>query len=72
MQTIIGQYPYFREYIQEFVKTLDSDFALKKEVQKYRNRYTVENPKEREKVIVSLMRKGFRYSDIQEILKKDS
>jgi SOS response regulatory protein OraA/RecX len=72
LQTMLGQYPYFREYIEEHIKTLDSHFALEKEVQKYKNRYTVENSKEREKIIASLLRKGFRYSDIQEILKKDS
>lgn len=62
---LISRYPYFRDEITELlIETTDTD-NLQKEVQKYKNRYniednevyTLENRKNHEKIIVSLLRK---------------
>lgn len=55
---LLGQkYPYFREEIGNFLENLDNVDALEKEMQKYKNRYNIHDPKDREKVIAALLRK---------------
>lgn len=74
---LISRYPYFRDEITGVLtETIDTD-NLQKEVQKYKNRYniednqvyTLEQKKLLEKIIASLLRKGFSYSDIKNSLK---
>jgi SOS response regulatory protein OraA/RecX len=43
----------------------DDDESLQKEVQKYKNRYNLSDPKEVQKFYAALLRKGFNYSDIK-------
>jgi len=63
--TIVSRYPYFRDEITEFLSESDDSDNLTKEVQKYKNRYNIADKKIREKMIASLLRKGFSYSDIK-------
>lgn len=62
---LISRYSYFRNEISELLSANDDIENLQKEVQKYKNRYTIEDKKIREKMIASLLRKGFSYSDIK-------
>lgn len=62
---MISRYTYFRDEIQEFLAESDDSDNLEKEVQKYKNRYNIEDKKIREKMIASLLRKWFSYSDIK-------
>lgn len=62
---IISRYSYFRDEIQELLWDSNDSDNLQKEVQKYKNRYNIEDKKIREKMIASLLRKWFRYSDIK-------
>lgn len=63
--TIISKYPYFRDEITELLSESDDSDNLTKEVQKYKNRYNIADKKIREKMIASLLRKWFSYSDIK-------
>ena len=63
-----GKYPYFRQEIEAYLEDMSDTDALEKEVQKYRNRYTGTDQKSREKIIAALMRKGFEYREIRNIL----
>lgn len=63
--TIASRYPYFRDEITELLSESDDSDNLTKEVQKYKNRYNIADKKIREKMIASLLRKGFSYSDIK-------
>ncbi len=63
-----NKYPYFRHEIEEYLRVLDDTDSLEKEVQKYKNRYTKNDRKSHEKIITALMRKGFEYSKIKNIL----
>lgn len=65
---LIQKYSYFRDEIDNILSELDDTDSLKKEVQKYKNRYNLENPKDREKIIAALLRKGFSYSEIKKEL----
>ncbi len=65
---VIPKYPYFRDEIEELLSELSDIHSLEKEVQKYKNRYNVHDPKDREKLIAALLRKGFEYSSIKEQL----
>ncbi len=60
-----GKYPYFRDQISELLSGQDDTENLQKEVQKYKNRYTLSDPKEKQKFYAALMRKGFGYTDIK-------
>jgi SOS response regulatory protein OraA/RecX len=63
---LLGQkYPYFREEIGNLLENLDNTDALEKEMQKYKNRYNIHDPKDREKIIAALLRKGFSYGEIK-------
>lgn len=63
--TLIQKYPYFRDEINNIISEMSDMDSLKKEVQKYKNRYTMTDPKHREKIIAAFLRKGFSYSDIK-------
>ncbi len=62
---LVGKYPYFRREIEEILESMDDQDSLEKEMQKYRNRYNLHDPHDREKLIAALMRKGFEYSVIK-------
>lgn len=62
---IAGKYPYFRDEITEILSDKNDTENLRKEVQKYRNRYNLKDPKEKQKFYAALLRKGFSYSDIK-------
>jgi SOS response regulatory protein OraA/RecX len=68
---IVGKYPYFRDEITELLTDQDDSDNLIKEVQKYRNRYNTDDKKIREKMIASLLRKWFSYSDIKKAIAVD-
>ena len=63
-----GKYPYFRHEIEAYLESMSDTDSLEKEVQKYKNRYTDDDRKSREKIIAALMRKGFEYSEIKRVL----
>ncbi len=62
---LVSRYSYFRDEIMELLSDTDDLQNLQKEVQKYKNRYNIADKKIREKMIASLLRKGFAYSDIK-------
>ena len=68
---IVGKYPYFRDEITELLTDQNDTDNLTKEVQKYKNRYNINDKKIREKMIASLLRKGFSYSDIKKAIAGD-
>ncbi len=68
---ITGKYPYFQDEIAELLIDQNDTENIWKEVQKYRNRYNIEDKKIREKMIASLLRKGFSYSDIKKAISGD-
>ena len=68
---LTGKYPYFRDEITELLTDKNDTDNLAKEVQKYKNRYNIEDKKIREKMIASLLRKGFSYSDIKKAISGD-
>ena len=63
--TLVGKYPYFRDKIQEYVESLDDSDSLKQEVDKYKQKYNITDPKEKQKFYAALMRKGFGYQEIK-------
>lgn len=68
---IVGKYPYFRDEITELLIEKNDTDNLTKEVQKYKNRYNTDDKKIREKMIASLLRRGFSYSDIKVAIAND-
>lgn len=68
--TITAKYPYFKDEISELFTEKDDSENLEKEVQKYKNRYDISDKKIQEKMIASLLRKWFHYSDIKNLIKK--
>ncbi len=65
---LIRKYPYFRDEINTILSAIDDVNSLQKEVQKYKNRYNPDNPKNRERIIAALLRKGFSYSEVKKTL----
>jgi SOS response regulatory protein OraA/RecX len=65
---LISKYSYFRSEITELFAGSDDSDNIQKEVQKYKNRYNIEDKKIRDKMIASLLRKGFSYSDIKRVI----
>lgn len=65
---ITSQYSYFRDEIQVLLWASDDSINLQKEVQKYKNRYNICDKKICEKMIASLLRKWFMYSDIKDAI----
>ncbi len=68
---LTGKYSYFRDEITELLTDQNDTDNLTKEVQKYKNRYNIDDKKIREKMIASLLRKGFSYSDIKVAIAND-
>lgn len=68
---LISRYSYFRDEIQALLWDSDDSDNLQKEVQKYKNRYNIWDKKIREKLIASLLRKWFAYSDIKNAILDD-
>ncbi|MBC7504002.1 RecX family transcriptional regulator [Candidatus Gracilibacteria bacterium] len=66
-----SRYSYFRDEITELLVEKNDTNNLQKEVQKYRNRYNTVDKKIREKMIASLLRKGFSYTDIKKAIAVD-
>jgi SOS response regulatory protein OraA/RecX len=63
--TLAGKYPYFRDEIREYVESLDDSDSLTQEVERYKQKYNISDPKEKQKFYVALMRKGFGYQEIK-------
>jgi SOS response regulatory protein OraA/RecX len=62
---MVGMYPYFRDQITEILEATDDSDSLTHEIEKYRNKYDLADPKWKQKFYAALMRKGFGYSDIK-------
>lgn len=43
--------------------------GLQKEAEKYRNKYNLADPKEKQKFYAALLRKGFTYDDIKKVVR---
>lgn len=67
---LIAKYPYFRDQIHELLESLSDQNWLQKEVQKYKNKYNLNIPSDRQKFYAALLRKGFGYSEIRESLEE--
>lgn len=72
LSLLISRYSYFRDEITELLDQKDDIDNLAKEVQKYRYRYNTDDKKIREKMIASLLRKWFSYSDIKSAISVDA
>ncbi len=68
---LIGKYPYFRDEIREILKGSSDTGNLEKEYAKYKHKYNITHPTERQKLILALQRKWYTYSDIKDILSSD-
>lgn len=64
-----SKYPYFRDEIRTLLEGGSDDVALEKEIEKYRNRYDMSDPKEKQKFYAAILRKGFKYDDIKRMMK---
>jgi SOS response regulatory protein OraA/RecX len=69
--TLAGKYPYFRDEIREYVASLDDSDSLTQEVERYKQKYNISDPKEKQKFYAALMRKGFGYSEIKNTLSSE-
>jgi SOS response regulatory protein OraA/RecX len=54
---LTGKYQYFRDQIRDLLASQDDSDNLQKEVQKYKNRYNLSDPKEKQKFLAALLRK---------------
>ncbi len=68
--TLSGKYPYFRDEISELLTTESDRVWLEKEIERYRNKYNLTESRDRQKFYAALQRKGFRYDDIKNTLRK--
>ena len=62
---LLGKYPYFREQIESYMTSADDIIWLKKEVQKYKIKYNLSIPQEKQKFYAAIMRKWFSYDAIR-------
>lgn len=69
MMTLASKYPYFRDNIREIVEAWDDASWLQKEVEKYRAKYNLSDPKEKQKFYSALLRKGFTYDEVKKVVK---
>ena len=67
--TFVAKYPYFRTHISEYLENYDDLSWLKRDIDKYKKKYNCNIPAQQQKLIQALMRKGFEYSKIREVLK---
>ncbi len=64
-QKLFREYPYFKSQIEDLLEDTSDDEGLWREVAKYRNKYNLALPKEKQKFYSALMRKGFLYDEIR-------
>lgn len=64
-----SKYPYFRDEIRAIVEANSDDTALEKEIERYRTRYDMNDPKGKQKFYAAILRKGFKYDDIKRMMK---
>ena len=62
---LMQAYPYFKEEIISLIEGLQEWDVLQKEVQKYKNRYNLDDFSQRQKFFRALQSKGFQYRDIK-------
>lgn len=65
-----GKYPYFRDEIKEILNESSDTSGLEKEIEKYKNKYNLSKPEEKQKFFNILLRKGFRWEDMKNIDKE--
>ncbi len=63
--TLTSAYPYFRDEIVWLIEELDERSILEKEVQKYKNRYNLDDFSEKQKFFRALQSRWFQYRDIK-------
>jgi SOS response regulatory protein OraA/RecX len=68
---MVGRYPYFRDQITEILEATDDSDSLTREIEKYRDKYDLTDPKWKQKFYAALMRKGFGYIDIKRGLSRE-
>ncbi len=68
--TLSWKYPYFRDEISEILEWASDDAGLIREIEKYKSKYNLSNLSEKQKFYASVQRKGFRYDDIKDALRK--
>ncbi len=64
-----SKYPYFRDEIRALLEGNSDDVALEREIEKYRTRYDMSDPKEKQKFYAAILRKGFKYDDIKRMMR---
>lgn len=63
------KYPYFSDEIKVIIASLTDEQALASAFAKYQNRYDLNDFHEKQKFYQALMRKGFRYDEINNYIK---
>lgn len=64
-----SKYPYFRDEIRTLLEWSSDEVALEREIEKYRTRYNLSDPKEKQKFYAAILRKGFKYDDIKRMMR---
>lgn len=67
-----GKYPYFQDEIRNLLSSRSDQSWLVREIQKYKTKYDISHPSEKQKFYAALQRKWFRYEDIKNWLKKEA
>lgn len=70
--TLAGKYPYFRDEITELMWKSSDTNNLRELIEKYSRKYDTSSQDGKQKIIQSLMRRGFRYDDIRDVLREDA
>jgi SOS response regulatory protein OraA/RecX len=65
---LTGTYPYFRDQIQSLMWWFSDDSGLQKEIEKYKLKYNLSDPREKQKFNAAIQRKWFRYDAIKNAL----
>lgn len=63
------KFPYFKNEIISILKEYDDMSSLSYEVEKYKKKYNINNPQEKQKFYSALMRKGFTFPVVRDFFK---
>lgn len=68
---LFQKYPYFKDEIADLFAEYNNNVWLKKEIEKYSQKYNLSDKKDLQKFYAALMRKGFQYDEIKKFLKSE-
>lgn len=68
---LFKKFSYFKDEITEILAEYDDNSSLQKEIEKYSQKYNLEDKKDLQKFYSSLLRKWFAYNDVKNFLKNN-